>query len=61
MENEQKEKIAIIRGLQNINEGESEICPLCNLWIHSGKVSPNDCFCSVGVIKNHFNVARSTI
>jgi len=58
MENEQKEKIAIIRGLdlQNINEGESEICPLCNLWIHSGKVSPNDCFCSVGVIKNHFKL-----
>ena len=55
MVNDQKEKIAIIRGVDLASiKVESELCPLCNLWIHSDNVSPNDCFCSVGVIKNYF-------
>lgn len=60
---EQKKKITIIRGLDlaSIKEGESEICPLCHKWIHSGKVFPDDCCCSVGVIENHFNLIAKAL
>ena len=63
MKSEQKEKIAIIRSvdLESVKDGESEICPLCVRFIYSDRAFPEDCCCSVGVIKNHFKLIAEAL